>query len=143
MNKVIIILIIIALVGGYFFMNQKNNTATTLGTTVTPTVMAPQKFTDSNLASIAYQIFPGPMSAETVKAIAGFNIKTTPNADATTLISLTSTNPEYKDQQYTVKPGEILYFIEKNPGDDSENKDKFMADDTAVLVDANGFIITR
>ena len=64
-------------------------------------------------------------------------------ADASTLITLTATNPNYKNQTYTVKPGYSLYFVEKNTTDDSpeNDTDRTSADDTAVIVDPQGMIV--
>ena len=114
--------------------------------TLTPTAAATvsaQKFQDSEMRQYAYQLYPGPISAQTKEAMAGFEMQTQMLADGTAQINLTSTNPEYKDQQYLIKPGETLYFIEMNSGDDSadENTDRNLADDTAVVVDAQGNMV--
>ena len=48
---------------------------------------------------------------------------------------------EYKDQVYTVKTGEKLYFIEKFLQDDQNGEEKNIKDDTAVLVDTEGYVV--
>ena len=103
----------------------------------------PQKFQDSSFASSSYQIYPGPLTDQTKQAIAGFKIDTKTQTDGSAQISLTSTNPEYKNQQVMVKPGYVLYFIEKNGGDDSQtgNTDQTTRDDSTVLVDPQGYIV--
>ena len=145
-NKILILLVVILLVagGGYLVTKsygQSPNPAPS-ATTVT-TTNSRVKFDSSPASKFAYQIFPGPISAEAKTALAGFMLDTKTQSDGSSLITMTSTNTEYKNQTYTVKPAEILYFIEKNPKDDSEseNAEKFLADDTAVVVDADGYIV--
>ena len=136
-NSIIVLLVVIAIVaGGGYFVIKKMTKAT-----ATPVT---QKFVDSDLAQYAYQIFPGPLSDQTKKMTAGFTIKNQSQPDGSTIVSLTSTNPEYKNQQYTVKSGQSLYFIEKFGGDDNstEDKDANLKDDTAVLVDSSGNIVS-
>jgi len=112
------------------------NTATTTGQN-----QAGPKITDAKYANVAYLISGDTLDAATQTAISGFNINKVTNSDGTTTFTLTSTNTEYKDQSYTLKPGQKLYFIEKNLGDDSDNNERFLADDTAVVTDADGNII--
>jgi len=144
---VTIYLVVAVLVyGGYYYFITKSgtyfppSTASRNSTNITPTL---QKFQDSPLASSAFQIFPGPLSDQAKQAIIGFNIDTKTQADGTVLVSLTSTNPEYKNQQVSVKPNYIVYFIEKSSGDDSptDNSDRNLGDDSIVLVDPDGFIV--
>ena len=101
-----------------------------------------QLFKDSPEYQYAYQIFPGTMSAQAKTAMSGFSMKTTTLADGSTRVSLTSTNPNYKNQSYTVKKGYSLYFVERNTVDDnpSQDSDRLYLDDSAVIVDPNGYI---
>jgi hypothetical protein len=102
----------------------------------------PQKFADSRFASSAVQIYPGPLSGPAIQAVTGFNIETKALADGSVQVNLTSTNPEYQNQEVVVKSGYTLYFIEQSGGDDSsgDNADQNLRDDTTVLVDPQGFI---
>jgi hypothetical protein len=76
------------------------------------------------------------------QALSGFSLQKTTNPDGSMTITLKALNPEYSDQQYTVKPGQQLYFIEKSFGDDSPpSGERTTGDDSAVLVDSNGFIV--
>jgi len=101
------------------------------------------KLADSQYANFAYLISGDTLDSSAKAATSGFTITKTPNSDGTTTISLTSTNPEYQDQTYTLQPGEKLYFIERNMGDDSGGQEGFLGDDTAIIVDAQGYIVQR
>lgn len=146
-GKMIAIYVIIAVVlyGGYYlFFMPKSGAYSVTSNTVSPVVtQALMKFQDSPLASMAYQIFPGNLSAQAKQATSGFKISTQIQTDGSTIVSLTSSNPEYQNQQVTVQPGETLYFIEKNSGDDTptDDTDRTTADDSTVLVDPQGNIV--
>jgi zona occludens toxin (predicted ATPase) len=98
------------------------------------------KFSDSQYAAYAHLISGDTLDAAAQSATSGFNIQKTSNADGTTTIALSSTNPEYQNQTYTLQSGEQLYFIERNPGDDNGGEGA-LGDDTAIVVDANGYIV--
>ena len=102
-----------------------------------------QLFKDTQEYQYAYQIYPGDLSTDTKTALAGFSMKTTDLSDGSTQVDLSATNPAYQSQSYVVKKGYILYFIEMNLQDDNKdaNKDRIIRDDTAVLVDKNGYIV--
>ncbi len=108
----------------------------------TTTTNQQQKFSSSANSQYAYQIFPGTLSTQARQALSGFSMQTQTDADGATVVTLTAQESQYQSQQYTVKPGETLYFIEKSLGDDpSESKDTNLGDDSSVLVDSNGYII--
>ncbi len=100
-------------------------------------------FSTSALAPYAYLISTDTYDANTQKALSGFKVVKSTLADGSVQITLNAQNPEYKTQTYVVKTGEKLYFIEKSLGDDRGDKDAFLGDDTAVLVDGNGYIVTQ
>jgi hypothetical protein len=134
----------------YYFVLAKKGTAysPTSSTVmkVTPSSVptpAKQKFSDSEDFQFGYKIFPGTVSTESKQAMAGFAFTTSVMSDGSTQITLTAQNPYYKTQQYVVKPGYSLYFIEKNIKDDDPEKDTDTKtlDDTAILVDPQGYIV--
>ena len=98
------------------------------------------KITDPEYAGIAHLISGATLDASAQTATSGFNINRVANSDGTTTFTLTSTNPEYQDQTYTLQPGQQLYFIERSLGDDSSGEGN-IGDDTAVVTDANGYLI--
>jgi len=133
----------------YYFILAKHQTGYSMNSSaaVKPTIaakptVAMQKFSDSSDFQYAYKIFPGVLSTESKEAMAGFAFTTEAMTDGSTQITLTSQNKFYKTQQYTVKPGYTLYFIEMNLKDDDAEKDTdtMFSDDTAVLVDPQGYI---
>jgi hypothetical protein len=130
----------------YYFVLGKNSkgysTSSSYSTMkVTPTTMM-QKFSDSSDFQYAYKIFPGTLSTTAKQAMASFAFTTKALSDGSTQVTLTSQNPFYKTQQYTVKSGYSLYFIERNIKDDDSQKDSdtMVLDDAAILVDPQGYI---
>jgi hypothetical protein len=101
------------------------------------------KFSDTPDNKYSYQIFPGEITSEAKAALSGFNVVSQVQEDGSAIVTLTANDPEYKDQQYTVKPGEILYFIERSMGDDdvANSIDRYLGDDTAIVVDTKGFVV--
>jgi Tfp pilus assembly protein PilX len=148
---VLYVVIGVVIYGGvYYFLTAKNsgrNSASSsypaikVTPTAKPTIMM-QKFSDSSDFQYAYKIFPGALSSESKQAMAGFAMTTKTLPDNSTQVTLTAQKPEYKSQQYTVKSGYTLYFIERNLKDDNpeEDSDANLHDDTAILVDPQGNI---
>jgi len=125
--------------GGY---NMTASQATKPTMMPQPTPML-QKFSDSSDFQYAYKIFSGALSDQAKQAMAGFAFTTKAMSDGSTQITLTSQNQFYKTQQYVVKPGYSLYFIERMMGDDDATNDtdaKF-TDDSAIVVDPQGYIV--
>lgn len=102
-----------------------------------------QKFSDQKYYSNAYLISSASLSADAQKALNGFQMTKQTLADGSTQVVLKALNSEYRDQQYTLKPGEQLYFIERFSGDDDQgqNKDNNTGDDSAVIVDSQGNVV--
>ena len=103
--------------------------------------LPPVKLADSRFAPNAYLISGDTLDAAAQQATSGFTIQKTANADGTTTISLSSSNPEYQNQTYTLQPGQKLYFIETALGDDNNNQENNLGDDRALITDADGNII--
>ena len=96
----------------------------------------------SPIFKYAYQIAPGDLSTDTKQALVGWNIKTQNQNDGSILVTLTPKDSEDQNQQYTVKSGETLYFIEQTPIDDKAGQDKDLnyRDDYGIIVDSSGII---
>ena len=102
------------------------------------------KLSDEPYANYAYEVDPNNLSAQAKQALAGFTVSSKALDAGDTQITLAATgNPEYHTQVYTLKPGQKLYFIEKSWGDDGGDKDFSYGDDTAVVVDQNGYVVPR
>ena len=77
----------------------------------------------------------------TQQSLKGFQVKKKVLADGSLEITLIALQSEYPNQTYVVKPGEKLYFVEVSSVDDSVSEDHSPADDHAILVSADGFIL--
>lgn len=97
------------------------------------------KFSDSQYANYATQIFPGQLSDAANRAMTGFTMNTTTQANGTTDVTLTQTASGVVTD-VMVPPGYSLYFIETSYGDDPPGYDTSLGDDGIVLVDPNGYI---
>jgi len=133
----------------YYFVLAKKSYNYTVSSSNPPSSMqsartttAMQKFSDSSDFQYAYKIFPGTLSTESKQAMAGFAMTTKSMPDGSSQVTLTAQKPEYTSQQYTVKSDYTLYFIERMPADDNpqEDSDQNHHDDTAILVDPQGYI---
>ena len=136
MKKLLIFIPILLLVGAGCASQtavKTGGTASTVG----------QKFTDQPYYKQAYLVSGDTLTTEAKSALAGFDMTRAPLPDGSILYIFNAKQPGYQDQQYTVKPGEKLYFIEKFLADDDpvKNEDKGMRDDQAVVVDAQGNVV--
>jgi hypothetical protein len=152
MNKAILVVIVLIILfgGGYYLMRQNiamengSNTQTNNSVVVPSVTMTPSKvlFANTTDASVASKIFPGILSADAKKAIMNFDMKTTTQTNGDTLITLTPKDNDSEVQNYTIKSGESLYFVEKFGGDDTASNDSNLKDDYGVVVDTSGYIVS-
>jgi hypothetical protein len=100
------------------------------------------KLADNPIAQFATKIAPGDLTDSAKAVMTGFNMTSKPQADGSVIVSLMPKDSDDQAQQYTVKKGETLYFIEQTPVDDNADKDVDMnyRDDYGVIVDANGIV---
>ena len=99
------------------------------------------KLLDTKYRNYAYLISGATMDTATQRALAGFQVQKESQSDGSVKITLNALESQYHDQQYIVKPGQKLYFIETSFGDDSGTNGVFsLGDDGAVILDANGYI---
>ncbi len=94
------------------------------------------------LFKFAYQIAPGNLSTSAKQALVGWNITSQNQSDGSIVVTLTPKDSEDQNQQYTIKSGQALYFIEQTPVDDKANQDKDLnyRDDYGIIVDQSGVI---
>lgn len=122
-------------------VQQPTTPAVPAVTSATTSVM---KFKDQPYVQFAYEVDPNGLNAlsPTLKlALSGFTLTAKKTINGSTVVSFKSINTEYHDQQYTLRPGDKLYFIEKNLKDDQDGQEKYLQDDTAVVVDKDGNIV--
>ena len=101
----------------------------------------PIKLADSKYVNSAYLISGDTLDTDAKTALSGFIMDKTVNSDGTTTIKLSSSNPDYQNQSYTLQPGQKLYFIETNLRDDGNDNEFNLGDDKALITDADGNII--
>lgn len=96
----------------------------------------------SPLFKYAYQIAPGDLSASAKQALTGWAVKSETQADGSLLVTLTPKDSDDQYQQYLVKTGQTLYFIEQTPSDDKADSDTDLnyRDDYGIIVDSSGAI---
>ena len=98
--------------------------------------------TTSPLNKFAYQIAPGTLSGFAKEALVGFSVESKTNTDGSTTVTLTPKDSDDQHQEYTIKPGQVLYFIEQTPMDDKTDSDTDMnyRDDYGIITDSNGIV---
>lgn len=138
--------VVIVAVGFNLLMHKKSTAATAAPVSAAAGTASGQsqakKFSDSPFAPYGIVISDATLSAEASTALTGFDLTRTAQGDGRVMITLKAKTPRYADQSYSVKPGQKLYFIETSGADDRGTQDNNLSDDTAVAVDANGFIIS-
>ena len=147
MNPILVlgVLVILAVLGGafYFYSSRISKEEKFEQKPVQATVQSKQKFVDTEDGKNAFKIFPGELSADAKNALVGFDLKTKDLGNGATEVTLVAKKQEYTTQTLTVKQGESVYFIEKFGLDDNkgEDTDKNLKDDTAFVVDVNGYLV--
>lgn len=137
----LIIIIVVVVIGGALYWESYQGLSSITPSVAASSSPAGELFAGSIYAPNSYLISTGAFDASTTRALSGFTVQTSTNADGSMQITLNAVNPEYQTQTYTVQPGEQLYFIEANLSDDSAGADNFPGDDNAVLVGQNGYIV--
>lgn len=99
------------------------------------------KLADSEYAPYAFLISGDTISPDTQAALAGFTLDKTALPDGSTQIVLSTSHRGYVNQTYTLKQGQQLYFIETSMGDDNDGFEGSLSDDTALVVDSQGYIV--
>lgn len=144
MKKIIFILPLVSLVVvGCQFSNKQvstntNSTSTTNGVSVTST----KKFSDSADYKNAYLISGDSLDSAATEALTGFDFNKQTMADNSIQINLKAKESGYQDQRYTLQPGQQLYFVDRNLGDD-RGKEGNQADDYGIIVDSRGYVINN
>jgi hypothetical protein len=147
-----ILLVVLALV--IVIAGCASNTAAPAQTTAPPSSTqqspasqgpAPQaqkiKLSDTGYWAYAHLVSGDTLDSAAQEAMVGFIREKKTLSDGTTQVLLKATDPGYKDHTYILKQGEQLYFIETSMGDDSKTQEFSLGDDTAVVVDSQGYIV--
>ncbi|HVA82897.1 MAG TPA: hypothetical protein VNF06_01910 [Candidatus Aquilonibacter sp.] len=118
-----------------------NNSTSNTTTSIAPTTTVGVLFNSTAHASSSYQIFPVVELSQNGKtATSDFTLSQRPVGAGT---SVTMTFMESGlNYSVIVNPGETLYFIDTNLGDDNPSFDGNSGDDGYALVDSNGYIVS-
>ncbi len=159
-NIIIVILLIIAVAEAGYIIDKKNTSQATLALTTHPSVtsvMPPagpnakgkgpviiskgMNLKSTPLFNYAYEIAPN-MASDAKTVMTGFSMTSQTQSDGSIIVTLTPKDSEDQNQQYTIKPGQILYYIEQTPVDDKNEQDKDLnyRDDYGIITDANGIV---
>ena len=94
------------------------------------------------LFKYAYQIAPGTPSARAKKVMTGFSMTSKSASDGSEVITLMPKDATDQSQVYTLKTGQILYYIEQTPVDDKADLDKDLnyRDDYGIITDSSGIV---
>ncbi len=136
---------VIASITIFFILNtpQISGTANINKNTNTQKNIQNQKIKLSNTRywNYAYLISGNNLNNQAKTALSGFDRKMKTLSDGSVKITLKATSPNYNNQEYILKKGEKLYFIETALNDDPQFKEYNLGDDIAVRVNANGYIL--
>lgn len=99
------------------------------------------KLSDTQYWNYAYLISGPSLDSNAQAALAGFNYSREVLPDGSENITLIALEPQYKGGSFIVKPGQKLFFIETTFGDDAGSGEYNMGDDSAVLVDQDGYVV--
>src|SRR5581483_8729894 len=153
-NIIIVILLIIVIVEAAMLFQSKGSTNHTKMSSVQSQNMPPagpnakrkggtpimisagMNLKTTPLFNFAHQMAPGPISASAQAALTGWNVSSVKQNDGSLKVSLTPKDSDDQSQQYIVKNGETLYFIEQTPADDKADQDKDLnyRDDYGIIV---------
>ena len=100
------------------------------------------KFSNSPYYANSYLISGDSLSPASQNALTGFTLAKQTLPDGTTQFSLTAKETGYNDQSYILQPGQQLYFMDSNLGDDAGGSERNQIDDFGIVVDANGNIVS-
>jgi hypothetical protein len=98
------------------------------------------KFFDTKYGGTAVEVYPGTTSGASSAEVSGFEMSQSQQADGSVTITMTE-KAGGQTLSATVPKGGKLYFNDANPGDDTTGQDKFLQDDTLIVVDSNGYIV--
>lgn len=158
-NIVIILLVVVAAIEGFFVYRYRREEKTAKMQLATSQKLPPagpnargaqrpiilsrgMNLTTTPLYKYTYKIAPGEIADSAKQALTGWTVTTNAKADGSTVVTLTPKDSDDQNQQYTIKSGQVLYFVEQTPADDKVDADKDLnyRDDYGIITDQNGII---
>jgi hypothetical protein len=98
------------------------------------------RFDSWQYKQFAFQVYPGDISSEAKRALAGFTFSAQDQGDKVLLL-LKARSPGYKDSQMYMQKGDTAYFVETSMRDDPNDLENNLRDDGVVVVNPQGYII--
>jgi hypothetical protein len=89
----------------------------------------------------SYQIYPGDLSSDAKRALAGFEMNVQ-DQGSSVLLQLKATSSRYHDASFTVDKGNTAYFVETSTRDDpGDTAEQNLGDDGVIVVNPQGYLI--
>ncbi len=98
------------------------------------------RFDDWKYKKYSFQVYPGEVSSDAKKALAGFDLSVQDQGGGKVLLMLKALSTRYKDATFTVDKGNTAYFVETSMRDDPNDLENNLNDDGVVVVDPQGYI---
>jgi hypothetical protein len=98
------------------------------------------RFDDWAYKQYAFQIYPGEISPQTERALAGFQLSVQDQGDKVS-VTLKALSSRYKDAEVVIDKADTAYFIETSMGDDPSNVENNLGDDGIIVVNPQGYIL--
>jgi len=98
------------------------------------------RFDDWKYKQYSFQVYPGEVSSDAQKALAGFDLSVQDQGDGKVLLTLKALSSRYQDATFTVDQGNTAYFVETSMRDDPNDVENNLGDDGVVVVDPQGYI---
>lgn len=106
----------------------------------TPVPASSVRFADWQWKPWSYQIYPGDLSADAKKALAGFQLSVE-DQGSRVLIRLKALSSRYRDSEVYVDKGNTAYFVETSMRDDPADQENNLRDDGVIVVNPEGYIL--
>ncbi len=116
--------------------------ATAQSKSATGLVASTTKFSDWRWAAKSYQVYPGALSADAEKALAGFQLSVQDQGDSVLLL-LKATSSRYRDHQQVIAKTDTAYFVETSMRDDPAGRENELDDDGLIVVNPDGYIMQQ
>ncbi len=109
--------------------------------TARPTAKLGPLLSSTQFASVAYQIYPNPVSSTAQSALAGFQVSFK-HGGSQVVMTITASGTSQPPTHQTYAASDRVYFIEASFGDDSGNQEFNLGDDGVIATNAQGRIVT-
>jgi len=110
------------------------------GAASSPSAAAGPALSSEPFASFAYQVWPGPLSADARLAMAGFILKVTRQANGIT-VNAVQDGEKMTSASHFYPGGAKVYVLDSNLGDEGGSVDYNTTDDGLIVTNAQGQVL--